>query len=549
MNKPTACKVAHLRYSEKSNQCDLRFTLEVKDEKYGTLCEEIKSVRQITDTVASLLRHTKNKIIKLLQDKEWDIEKYEDFNISLTRKSIPIQDEVCCKDIFQYKHMYFNIMNNRFLVIVNAPLIISLTLPKVIYIHTVVRPIIKAMFLHKKRSTIMWQKSKDKKKWTFVSSNFLYTARKEDSDYYFKVTYTPSNEDGVLGDVVEVISDDVVCTIPPLSVEYISARHQFTKEKLSNNEFRVVSYNILADQYTRDGQFEYVDCKYLSSQYRWRLSMNELLGYNADIICLQEIEYSSFHEFYKGHLTSCGFTPAFYKKGRILNEGLGFMFDRSRFQRIEVKHIVLAQQLKENGNCSDIYSVIKRNKDLKEGVLKQHTSLLLAALQCKNTKTVLVVANTHLFYHSEAGDIRLVQAVIANKCIQKFCNDVKSICNGSKIAVIFCGDFNSLPESGVYNYMINDISKCNKELEQIGCNTNFLKKNLIYGSAYETPPFTNYTDNFKGCLDYIFYEKDAMELTKIVPLPTEDEMSVNVALPNQYFPSDHVALIADFKLL
>lgn len=68
-------------------------------------------------------------------------------------------------------------------------------------------------------------------------------------------------------------------------------------------------------------------------------------------------------------------------------------------------------------------------------------------------------------------------------------------------------------------------------------------------SAYGTPKFTNYTDDFKGCLDYIFFEKSKMSIIQTVPLPIEGVLSANIALPSKYFPSDHLALIADLKLL
>lgn len=68
-------------------------------------------------------------------------------------------------------------------------------------------------------------------------------------------------------------------------------------------------------------------------------------------------------------------------------------------------------------------------------------------------------------------------------------------------------------------------------------------------SAYGTPEFTNYTYDFKGCLDYIFFEESKMTCIKTTPLPCEDDLSANVALPSRYFPSDHLALSVDLELL
>lgn len=69
-----------------------------------------------------------------------------------------------------------------------------------------------------------------------------------------------------------------------------------------------------------------------------------------------------------------------------------------------------------------------------------------------------------------------------------------------------------------------------------------------FESAYGTPLYTNYTDDFKGCLDYIFFDKKNVKLINTVPLPDEEELAEEVALPSSKFPSDHVPLIADFQL-
>lgn len=70
---------------------------------------------------------------------------------------------------------------------------------------------------------------------------------------------------------------------------------------------------------------------------------------------------------------------------------------------------------------------------------------------------------------------------------------------------------------------------------------------FTFKSAYDVPIYTNYTENFKGCLDYIFYEKDSLNVTQCVPIPEEQVLSENTALPSKLFPSDHIALIVDFK--
>ena len=66
-------------------------------------------------------------------------------------------------------------------------------------------------------------------------------------------------------------------------------------------------------------------------------------------------------------------------------------------------------------------------------------------------------------------------------------------------------------------------------------------------SAYADFPFTNCIGAFEGILDYVFYESNAFDLTKVIPIPSVEKCKENTALPSQYMPSDHLPII--FELL
>ena len=88
------------------------------------------------------------------------------------------------------------------------------------------------------------------------------------------------------------------------------ARHKadtdikFYEEK--SEKIRVVSYNILSDglaetEFSKDGLFPYCPDEFVAWKYRENLLLDEIIGYNADIICLQELDSKSFKgNFYKG---------------------------------------------------------------------------------------------------------------------------------------------------------------------------------------------------------------------------------------------------------
>ena len=49
-------------------------------------------------------------------------------------------------------------------------------------------------------------------------------------------------------------------------------------------------------------------------------------------------------------------------------------------------------------------------------------------------------------------------------------------------------------------------------------------------SAYTNFPFTNCIATFESVLDYVFYETDEFELTKVIPLPEVSKIKENIAL-------------------
>lgn len=69
------------------------------------------------------------------------------------------------------------------------------------------------------------------------------------------------------------------------------------------------------------------------------------------------------------------------------------------------------------------------------------------------------------------------------------------------------------------------------------------------------PLFTNYTSNFIGCLDYIFYNDENLNIISTVNVADENQLIQEAqmyqlsdcALPSPIRPSDHLPLIAQFE--
>jgi len=71
------------------------------------------------------------------------------------------------------------------------------------------------------------------------------------------------------------------------------------------------------------------------------------------------------------------------------------------------------------------------------------------------------------------------------------------------------------------------------------------------------PPYTCFGPAWRGTLDYIFMTHDTQSsqlnsklvLKSILELPSEEELSVQTALPNDFIPSDHMPIMADFEIV
>lgn len=76
-------------------------------------------------------------------------------------------------------------------------------------------------------------------------------------------------------------------------------------------------------------------------------------------------------------------------------------------------------------------------------------------LKSKSSDQYLLVGNTHLYFHPDADHIRLLQMAffmlfvkyIHRNTVRKFNLDPK------QISIVFCGDFNSVPECGIFKLM------------------------------------------------------------------------------------------------
>nr|XP_020655595.1 2',5'-phosphodiesterase 12 [Pogona vitticeps] len=329
------------------------------------------------------------------------------------------------------------------------------------------------------------------------------------------------------------------------------ARHLYTKRVTGPGLVRTVTYNILADIYaqtelSRTVLYPYCAPYSLELDYRQNLLKKELAGYNADIICLQEVDKSVFTDSLGPALDAFGLEGLFKLKEKQ-HEGLATFYRRDKFRLLSQHDIALNQALLEDPLHEDLRGKLASHAQVQEKVLQRSSVLQVSVLQsASDPSRKICVANTHLYWHPKGPNIRLIQTAISLAHIRHVVHDMYP-----DAPLIFCGDFNSTPSTGMYSFISNgSIAEDHEDWVSDGeesCCSMSLTHPFKLKSACGEPAYTNYVGGFHGCLDYIFIDANALEVEQVIPLPSHEEVTTHQALPSVSHPSDHIALICDLK--
>ncbi|KOX80382.1 2',5'-phosphodiesterase 12 [Melipona quadrifasciata] len=496
---------------------------------------------------------------RMCRKKKTDAVSLEDLKINVEndikfmRDHCVLNGDLTCKSILEDSpDIKLVICDTEYILRQNVPFITKIELPSSILIDFPVYPSkFEGTNVDKLKSTFNWYRSEiQKHEWKHIGEGFLYVANKSDLGCKLKISCIPRNSEEC-GPIIESISNGIVEIGP--GVCPFNARHAFTKNKLLDKS--VTSYNILANIYSetvtsKETLYPYCPHYALSMDYRKLLILKELIGYNSDIICLQEVDASVYANDLQLSLTTLNY-GSIYNLKNDMREGLAIFYNQDRFDKLSCDYSVISQ-----GTNLDEFNIVWsqiQNDDVKRTFLNRNTIIQTIILRSKENPEILIVGNTHLYFRITADHIRLLQAYYGLSYLRTFAKKIKEENPECNVSILYCGDFNSVPNNGVYKLMTekfvpadhNDWKSDVKEQVQNVCITH--DTNL--SSACGTPEYTNYTGTFSGCLDYIFYQTDYLTVEQIIPMPSKEELSVYTGLPSVVSPSDHIALCVDLKWL
>ena len=411
--------------------------------------------------------------------------------------------------------------------------------------------------------------------WTEISRDQVYVPTQEDVGRKLKLeagAYSIETGELLMHRVIK--SDLVLSRAPdPVKRNFITAK---TSGPRGGDRFRIVTYNILAEIYATQQQYPYCDFWALSWDYRFQNILRELIDACPDVICLQEVQADYYETHIYPALCESGFEGVYKQKTRASMgltgkvDGCALFWRRSKFHLVEsysIEFNELAQRqatqvLGMNPRSDECLAYLNRlSKDnVAQLVVLELTQPTHATRSNRDPISQVCIANTHLYSNKDFPDVKLWQSW---QLLQELETFVMS--RGTNLPLMICGDFNSTPDTAVYDLLSRsavhpghpDVNMNNGDdsSPNILPDAHQITHQFSLGSVYsqvigEEPHATNFTVNFKGVLDYMWFSAQNLRPLSAAPIPEKPVLTKHgEALPSTQYSSDHVMLISDMQIM
>jgi mRNA deadenylase 3'-5' endonuclease subunit Ccr4 len=256
---------------------------------------------------------------------------------------------------------------------------------------------------------------------------------------------------------------------------------------------RVVSYNILAPSYIRPDWYPFTDRSHLAWEARQERLAARLLGFDGDVLCLQEVE-PYVYEFLQGRLEPALYQGTYVPKSQGRPDGGATFYRSDRLMQME---------------CRTLY--------FRDGAGGQDSGHLALVSTFNRQGSILHIVNTHIRWGApeEQGDEH-----VGFRQVRELLKQLDAL--PPALACIICGDFNAEPESEIVSMIVRSgMRDAYAGAPQPTCNSNRHAQRI----------------------DYLFY-RPAMEVVPMA-LPVIDD---ETPLPSADEPSDHLPIAADFGI-
>jgi nocturnin len=260
---------------------------------------------------------------------------------------------------------------------------------------------------------------------------------------------------------------------------------------------------------------------------RWRL-LEEILRYQPDLICLQEVDHFRLLSRalasvgYSGRFVPKPDSPCIYLEENNGPDGCAIFVRDDQFEIL--------------GEAKRVLEVWK---------VASNQVVLLLNLRHRATGREVAVATTHLKARNGA-----LLSTLRNEQGKDLLAFLSEAAEGRPL--VLSGDFNADPAEPVYQTLTNASGLGLRSAYTIPSE----QKNRLAaapsdkGQEPEEEYYTTWkireTGEQKQVLDYIFHS-EPLRVGAVLEMPTEAEIGAD-RLPSLQFPSDHLSLVADFLL-
>ena len=223
-----------------------------------------------------------------------------------------------------------------------------------------------------------------------------------------------------------------------------------------NKSVSLISWNVLANCYIFPDGYRYVDRKLLGWSHRRDKVRQILESRDADIVCLQEVDRPND---VAQDLSSMGYKDIVFEQ-RCCGRQDGLLIAYKSCFNILLRTVVYFDDL-----CETLVGTL-----VGEERTRKHNIAQIVVLQHEATKEVFVLGNTHLYWNPNSEDVKLFQA---RKFVYSL-ETVYEICVGrhQEPIVIACGDFNSRPNTAMFDLITKSIMPSRKTYTKFMCDNN-----------------------------------------------------------------------------
>lgn len=260
------------------------------------------------------------------------------------------------------------------------------------------------------------------------------------------------------------------------------------KSEHSGLNLKIMTYNVLAQSLIRRTLFPNSG-KALKWHIRSEGLLSEMKYYDADIMCLQELDFQQYSSFWRKEFSSLGYTSVYHKADSKAH-GVAIVYRNSIF---ESKHS----------------SRISFDKERVNGLANSTETNNIALIVCLEftesihstypelSRNGIIVGTTHLFWHPYGTFERTRQAFILMRKFLEFSHTMNVLkANDKGWYNLFTGDFNSQP------YDLPYLSLTAKPVTFKGRALNVLGKSIAYCRHRKSLESHNTEDNEDMESDY-----------------------------------------------